>query len=145
MNGNTHSFYQGIFFSVRTSTWEITFRIEERGWFVLNEFWAHSDPTDYSPPGSSVHEISQARILEWVAISFCRESSRPRDWTRSTALAGQLLYHYTASVSFYQTRKRVTYHVILKTHACECLCWSSEPAVYPWKAIATLTTVFLVS
>ena len=32
-------------------------------------------------PGSSVHGISQARILEWVAISFSRGSSRPRDWT----------------------------------------------------------------
>ena len=31
------------------------------------------------PPGSSVHGISQARILEWVAISFSRGSSRPRD------------------------------------------------------------------
>ena len=32
-------------------------------------------------PGFSVHEIFQARILEWVAISFSRRSSRPRDWT----------------------------------------------------------------
>ena len=32
------------------------------------------DPMDCSPPGSSVHGISQARILEWVAISFSRES-----------------------------------------------------------------------
>ena len=32
-----------------------------------------------SPPGSSVHGISQARILEWVAISFSRGSSLPRD------------------------------------------------------------------
>ena len=31
------------------------------------------NPMDYSPPGSSVHEISQARILVWVAISFSRE------------------------------------------------------------------------
>ena len=30
------------------------------------------DPMDYSPPGPSVHGISQARILEWVAISFSR-------------------------------------------------------------------------
>ena len=36
---------------------------------------------DYSPPGSSVHEISQTRILNWVAISFSRESSQSRDWT----------------------------------------------------------------
>ena len=37
------------------------------------------DPMDYSPPGSSVHGISQARILEWVAISFSRVSFWPRD------------------------------------------------------------------
>ena len=40
------------------------------------------DPVDCSPPGSSVHGILQARILEWVAISFSRGSYRPRDWTR---------------------------------------------------------------
>jgi len=39
------------------------------------------NPLDCSPPGSSVHGISQARILEWVAISFSRGSSQPRDWT----------------------------------------------------------------
>ena len=38
-------------------------------------------PLDCSPPGSSVHRISQARIPEWVAISFSRESRWPRDWT----------------------------------------------------------------
>ena len=37
------------------------------------------DLTDYSPPGSSVHGILQARILEWVAIPFSRESSQHRD------------------------------------------------------------------
>ena len=37
------------------------------------------DPVDCSPPGSSVRGISQARILAWVAISFSRGSSQPRD------------------------------------------------------------------
>ena len=37
------------------------------------------NPVDCSPPGSSVHGVSQARILEWVAISFSRGSSLPRD------------------------------------------------------------------
>ena len=37
------------------------------------------DPMDCNPPASSVHEIFQARILEWVAISFSRGSSQPRD------------------------------------------------------------------
>ena len=36
------------------------------------------DPMDCSLPGSSVHGISQAKILEWVAISFSRGSSQPR-------------------------------------------------------------------
>ena len=44
---------------------------------------------DYSPPGSSVHEIFQSRILEWVAISFSRGSSQPRDWTRVSCTAGR--------------------------------------------------------
>ena len=37
------------------------------------------DPTDYSVPGSSIYGIFQARVLEWVAISFSRGSSQPRD------------------------------------------------------------------
>ena len=37
------------------------------------------EPIDCSPPGSSVHGIPQARILEWVAIALSRGSSRPRD------------------------------------------------------------------
>ena len=39
-------------------------------------------PMDCSPPGSSVRVISQARILEWVAISFSRGSSQPRNQTQ---------------------------------------------------------------
>ena len=35
---------------------------------------------DSSPPGSSVHGVFQARILEWVAISFSRGSSKSKDW-----------------------------------------------------------------
>ena len=43
---------------------------------------------DCSPPGSSVHGILQARILEWVAIPFSRGSSQPRDWTWVSCIAG---------------------------------------------------------
>ena len=50
------------------------------------------DPVDYSPPCSSVHGILQARILEWVAISFSRGSSRHRDWTQVSCIAGR---HFT--------------------------------------------------
>ena len=50
------------------------------------------DPMDCSPPGSSVHGILQARILEWVAVPSSRGFSWPRDWTcisMSPALAGR--------------------------------------------------------
>ena len=40
------------------------------------------DPMDCSLPGSSVHEIFQAIVLEWIAISFSSGSSLPRDWTQ---------------------------------------------------------------
>ena len=45
------------------------------------------DPMDYSPPGSSVHGISQARILECVAISSSRGSFQPRDQTQFSCIA----------------------------------------------------------
>ena len=45
-------------------------------------------PLGLYPPGSSVHGISQARILEWVAILFSRGSSRPRDQTQVYCIAG---------------------------------------------------------
>ena len=46
------------------------------------------DPMGCSPPGASVQGISQARILEWVAISSSRRSSQSRDRPSSPALAG---------------------------------------------------------
>ena len=44
---------------------------------------------DCSLPGSSVHRISQARILEWVAISFSRGSSPLRGWNRVSCIVGR--------------------------------------------------------
>ena len=49
------------------------------------------DPMDCSLLGSSVHGISQARILEWVAIPFSRGSSQPRDWTQVSCIAADSL------------------------------------------------------
>ena len=47
------------------------------------------DPMDCSLPGSSVHGILQASILEWVAVSFSRRSSQPRDQTQVSRIAGR--------------------------------------------------------
>ena len=48
------------------------------------------NPVNCSLPGSSILGILQARILEWVAISFSRGSSRPRDQTQISCIAGRL-------------------------------------------------------
>ena len=50
------------------------------------------NPMDYSPLVSSVHGIFQARILEWVAISFSRGSSQPRNQTCVSCIGRQVLY-----------------------------------------------------
>ena len=53
---------------------------------------------DCNPPGSSVHGIFQARILEWVSISYSRESSQPRDQARVSCISCicmLILYHCT--------------------------------------------------
>ena len=47
------------------------------------------NPMDCSPPVSSIHAIFQARVLEWVAISFSRGYSRPRDQTWVSQIVGR--------------------------------------------------------
>ena len=62
---------------------------------VLSCVWL-CDSTRCSPPGSSVHEIFQARPLEWAAICFSWGSSQPRDWTLVSCVSciGRwILYH----------------------------------------------------
>ena len=83
-----------VFWETAYSVTMLAFFLERRkGWILGVPFYekvkvlvAQScpilcDPTDCSPPGSSVHEILQARIVEWVAISFSRDSSQLKDQT----------------------------------------------------------------
>ena len=58
------------------------------------------------PPGSSIHGILQARILEWVAISFSRGSSRPRDRTQVSCIAGRCF-------NLWATREATWYLILL--------------------------------
>ena len=71
--------------------------------FIVRD-WLMCDPMDCSPPGSSALGVFQARILEWVAISFSRGSSRPTD------------------------RIQVS-HVASRFFAI----WSTREALWPWK------------
>ena len=63
------------------------------------------DPMDCSLPGSSVLRISQAGILEWVAISFSRVSSWPRDWTQVSCIAGGFFPAEPVNWSFHPVHK----------------------------------------
>ena len=62
----------------------------------LSQVWLFWDPMDYSPPGNSVHGISQVRILEWIA----RGSSQPRDWTHVSCIGKWILYHWAIRGAF---------------------------------------------
>ena len=65
------------------------------------------DPTDYSQPGSSVYGIFQARILEWVAISYFRRSFQARDGTLVSCVScidRWILYHIPPGKSHYCIR-----------------------------------------
>ena len=54
---------------------------------------------DCSPPGPSIHGILQARILEWVAISFSKGSSQPRDRTQVSCIAGRCFNSWATYLS----------------------------------------------
>ena len=66
--------------------------IKNRLWITRSEVTQSCltlcDPMDWSLPGSTIHGIFQARILEWVAISFSKRSSLPRDWTLVSHMVG---------------------------------------------------------
>ena len=53
-----------------------------------------------SLPGSSIHGIFQARILGWVAISFSRRCSQPREWTRVSQIVGRCFTIWTTREVF---------------------------------------------
>ena len=78
---------------------------------TLNYKWSRSvvsnslQPVDCSPPGSSIHGILQARILEWVAISFSRGSSWPRDRTQVSCIAGRRFNLWATREALLTTRE----------------------------------------
>ena len=68
--------------------------------YSLSCIWL-CDTMHYSLPGFSVHGISQARILVWVAISFSAGASRPRDQTHVSCKGRHLLHHWATSEANY--------------------------------------------
>ena len=74
---------------------------------------------DYSLPGSSIHGILQVRILEWVAISFSRASSQPRDRTQVSHIAGRRFYHLShqeSPIYHYTCLKQIPGNLTTESH-----------------------------
>ena len=95
----------------------------------------------YSPPGSSVHGIFQARILEWVAISFSRGSSQPRDWTQVSCIAiGCFIVWATREALKHYMGHLNCFHPNLVQRSVFTFCWNvqyhQDPQVFKdfsWK------------
>ena len=77
--------------AVMVSTYAGRRRCECRAWLCAQSCPTLCDPRDCSLTGSSAHETSQARILEWVDIPFSRGSFQLRDRTQSPALQADSL------------------------------------------------------
>ena len=75
------------------------------------------DPMDYSPPGSSVHGIFQAWILEWVAISFSRGSFGPRDRTQVSPVVGRrfTVWATREALLALRTRSKIEAQMIMRS------------------------------
>ena len=85
------------------------------------------DLMDCSLPGSFLHGISQAGILEWVAISFSRGSSGYRGWTRISCIGSHLLYTELQALSFQPGRQ----YLILAWPLCLFCCAPWKPGGAP--------------
>ena len=68
---------------------------------------------DCSLLGSSVHGIFQARVLEWVAISFSRGSSQPRDLTWVSCIVGRHFHHLSHHSLYNFSQKSFEEHIII--------------------------------
>ena len=94
---------------------------------------------DCSPPGSSVHGNFQARILEWVVISFSRASSQPRDQTQVSHIAGGFFTDWAAREALCYVIYKVKY-IRLKM-----LPYYSKPNFSLESTVASDYTVFFLS
>ena len=74
---------------------------DQRSVLVAQSCLTLSHPMDCSPPGSSVHGILQARILEWVAISFPKGSSWPRGQTQVSQTGGSFFTIWATREALY--------------------------------------------
>ena len=86
---------------------------------------------DSSPLGSSVHGISQARVLEWVAIYFSRGSSQLRDWTQVPCIASR--FFTWATFFFSSVSLSAALIIVDNTHRKSSTWWKCTAWQVNWK------------
>jgi len=84
------------------------------------------NPMDCSLPGSSIHGIFQARILEWIAISFSRRCFWPRDWTRVSHIVGRRFTVWDTREELYLRLRYRKYNISKK----ELVFWLVTPKIF---------------
>ena len=114
---------------------------------LLQSFPALCNPMDGSPPNSSVHEISQARILEWIAMPSSRGSSQPRSWACICCVSCIAAGFFTIEplgkpISYHGNQQRETLLIIPLTNIVEGSDLKLEQSLAgPWdKHIGRLVT-----
>ena len=95
------------------------------------------DPMDCSPSGSSVHGILQVRILEWVAISFSRGSSQPRDWTQVSHIAGRFF-------NLWATREDHFIPIIFLNYTLEITLPNYDPKVLKYQTLKKIMKIWCI-
>ena len=103
------------------------------------------DPMDCSLRGSSTHGIFQARVLEWVAISFSRGSSRPRHRTRVSHIASRRLSHQGSSCSTCCNSDVLTAHWTLRTLKSLTAVWNLFSFFLSLPSSSPPLSLFLIS
>ena len=122
-------------------------------WSEVQSCLTLCNPVDCSLPGFSIHGIFQARILEWVAISFSRGSSRPRNQTRVSCIAGRRFTLWASGKPLYVAltywflftrrglRHRTSLHMLTCTHIPFLVkCFRLDLVFY---SVALLTALFV--
>ena len=97
--------------------------------YTLSHVQLFYGPMDYYPPGSSVLEISQARMLNQIAIRFSRVSSRPRDWTHISCIGRWILYLWATWGTLFKKVLNINWvYILLK-------CYSEKIVITKYKVL----------
>ena len=121
-----------------TNTASVVLKVVSKWWWVCAESLQSClilcDPMNYSPPGSSIHGVLEARILEWAAIPSSRGSSQPRDrtWVSYVSCIGRQLFF---SPLVPPTKPYLKKQVHNKSYATECVIWIQK--LWHWKKEAS--------